>query len=60
MNIDDQTRLVDDLVGESGNLPEDTAERRQCNYTRFMKQEQDDGGCSKFDVSQIAYEWRDI
>ena len=35
-------------------------EAAQCNYTRFMKQEQDDGGHSKFDVPKIAYEWRDI
>ena len=59
-NIADQTRLVDDLVGESSNLPEDTAERRQCNYKRFMRQERDDGGYSKFDVPRIAYDWRDI
>ena len=41
-NIADQNRLVGDLLGESTNLPGDTAERRQCNYIRFMKQERDD------------------
>ena len=59
-NIANQNRLVDNVFGESTNLPEDTAERRQCNYIHFTKQERNDGGYSRLDVPRVAHGWGNI
>ena len=39
---------------------EDVEERRQDNYTSFLKTLDKNGGYRKHDVPEIAYEYRDI
>ena len=51
---------VDDLVGEAPGLAAEVAERRQKQYMSFLRNEDEDGGYSRFDIPNIAYKYREI
>ena len=55
-----QRAIVDELLGEVPHLSEEVAERRQNNYTSFVKNVDADGGFCKIDVPAIAYEYKDL
>ena len=58
-DISCQLEIVDELLGETRGLPEDVEERRQNNYMSFIKNADEDGGYTKYDVPTIAYNWRE-
>ncbi len=59
-HVEDQLKLVEQLMGEAPELQEDVALRRQHNYASFVKGIKEDGGYSRHDLPFVAYEWRDI
>jgi hypothetical protein len=60
VEVEDQLRIVNQLMGETAGLDEDTELRRQKNFIAFVKGDDQDGGFARHDVPYIAYEWRDI
>ena len=53
-NIGVQLQIVDELLGESPGLSQDVEQRRQENYTAFLKGVEEDEGYRKFDVPTIV------
>jgi len=60
VNVRDQLDIVEELMGETPELDDEVALRRQNNYTSFVKGVEEDGGYARFDVPYVAYKHRDI
>ncbi len=60
VDVEDQLRIVDQLMGETPEVDEDTKLCRQNSYMSFAKGVDQDGGFARHDVPYITYEWRDI
>mmetsp|Transcript_30350 Transcript_30350/g.49687 ORF Transcript_30350/g.49687 Transcript_30350/m.49687 type:complete len:509 (+) Transcript_30350:797-2323(+) len=59
-DITTQSQIVDALLGEAPGLSDEVEERRQSNYSSFLKDVNQDGGYRQYDVPTIAYDYRDI
>ncbi len=58
-DVTTQRDIVEELMGEVSGLDEVEEERRQNNYTNFVKEVDEDGGYRKMDVPDIAYRHRE-
>ena len=59
-DIKTQREIVQELMGDVDNLPEDVKQRRKSNYREFVGGEDVDQAFLRLDVPQIAYNFRDI
>jgi len=60
VEVNVQLQIAEELMGELPELDEEVEQRRQSNYTSFVKGVEEDGGYACFDIPYVAYKYRDI